>query len=187
MAALDYAYPWHTAIQRFKFNGEVAWAHLFAQWMWQTPQTPFLLNTCDWWLPLPLSPRRLGERGYNQSWELLRHLRRLAQSHQVQHRGPQHTDKARCDWLQKLGDTPHQHQLDRAQRLHNLDSAFSISPQALPQLAGRHVLLVDDIMTTGASLHAAALALRRGGAAQVSALVLARTPAPAADHPGTPP
>lgn len=171
VAALDYAYPWHTPIQRFKFQGEVAWADLFAQWMWQAPSAQALLDACDWWLPLPLSPRRLGERGYNQSWELLKHI---AQRHTGSHTPSQ----AHSDWLIKLGDTPDQHSLDRSARLHNLGSAFSASPKALPHLTQRHVLLVDDVMTTGATLQAAALALRRAGATQVSALVLARTPAP---------
>lgn len=132
------------------------------------------MNACDWWLPLPLSARRLGERGYNQSWELLKHL--------VRHHPHRPTpDRHRADWLLKLGDTTDQHALGRAQRLLNLGSAFSVAPHALPHLAHRHVLLVDDVMTTGATLHAAALALRRAGASTVSALVLARTPAPEPD------
>ena len=58
------------------------------------------------------------------------------------------------------------------------EGPLRVAVVALPHLANAHVLLVDDIRTTGATLHAAAQALRRGGAASVSALVLARTPAP---------
>ena len=169
VAAVEYDFPWHTLIQRFKFQGEVAWARWFAQLMWQAPSVPELMSRCDWWLPLPLSAHRLGERGYNQSWELLKHLARLDAHGQKP--APHHSD-----WLLKLGDTADQHALGRAERLLNLSSAFSVAPQALPHLAHRHVLLVDDVMTTGATLHAAALALRRAGASAVSALVLARTP-----------
>lgn len=171
IAALDYGYPWHTLIQRFKFNGEVAWAGLLAQLLWQTPHVPTTMAACDWWLPLPLSARRLGERGYNQSWELLKHLAAL-------HPKTPTPARHQADWLLKIGDTADQHALGRAERLRNLGSVFSVAPHALPHLAGRDVLLVDDVMTTGATLHAAGLALRRAGVRSVSALVLARTPAP---------
>lgn len=166
VAALDYAYPWDKLIHRFKFHGEVAWARLFARTMAQAPGAAACLAQADWCLPIPLSLPRLGERGYNQSWELVKALTR-GNAHQAQ-----------SDWLLKLADTPVQHQLDRAERLHNLQNAFATAAHALPQLANSSVLLVDDIMTTGATLHAAALALRRAGVAKVSALVLARTPAP---------
>ena len=75
-----------------------------------------------------------------------------------------------------MRDTPDQHSLPRAQRLQNLRGAFAAHPQHRPNLAGAHVLLVDDVSTTGATLEAAAQALLDGGAARVHALVLARTP-----------
>lgn len=174
MAALDYAYPWNQLIHRFKFKGEVAWAQWLAGLMWQAPGTAPLLAATDWWLPIPLSLPRLGERGYNQSWELVKALAPLHASASLK-------QKARADWLLKLAHTSAQHDLNRAARLRNLGTAFAIAPHALPHMANAHVLLVDDIMTTGATLHAAAQALRRGGAASVSALVLARTPAPRED------
>jgi ComF family protein len=166
VAALDYAYPWNRLIQRFKFQGDVAWAAWFARAMTQAPGAADCLAESDWCLPIPLTRQRLGERGYNQSWELVKALTRTTPG------------KARHDWLVKLADTPVQHQLDRAARWANLRSAFSTSPQAQPHLANTTVLLVDDIMTTGATLHAAALALQRAGVRQVHALVLARTPPP---------
>jgi ComF family protein len=167
VAALDYAYPWDKLIHRFKFQGDLAWAHWFAQIMLKAPGAADCLAQADWCLPIPLSAHRLGERGYNQAWLLTKALTR-SQHH-----------KARSDWLIKLVGTPAQHQLDRTERQHNLRAAFATSAHAQPQLAHRSVLLVDDIMTTGATLHAAALALKRAGVARVEALVLARTPAPA--------
>ena len=78
--------------------------------------------------------------------------------------------------LLRTHDTPAQSGLDRARRLRNLARAFAVEPLCAAQLAGRQVLLVDDVMTTGATLQAAAAVLRQAGAARVTALVLARTP-----------
>jgi predicted amidophosphoribosyltransferase len=72
-------------------------------------------------------------------------------------------------------DTAPQRTLDREGRLRNVRGAFAVEPSRTARVQGRHMLLVDDVMTSGASLHAAALALRQAGAARVSALVLART------------
>jgi predicted amidophosphoribosyltransferase len=72
-------------------------------------------------------------------------------------------------------ETAPQTTLDRSDRLGKVDGAFVVDPARAPALRGAHLLLVDDVMTSGASLSAAALALRRAGAARVSALVLART------------
>ena len=65
--------------------------------------------------------------------------------------------------------------LNRQERLRNLRGAFMMEPLRAPQLRGRHIALVDDVMTTGATLHTAAACLLDGGAASVSAIVLART------------
>jgi predicted amidophosphoribosyltransferase len=80
--------------------------------------------------------------------------------------------------LVKVLDTPHQHELNREDRLHNLDAAFSVQPSEGDRLHQSRVLLVDDIMTTGATLRAAAKTLKIAGAREVHALVFARTPAP---------
>ena len=70
--------------------------------------------------------------------------------------------------------TPDQHVLGRARRLANLQAVFAVDPLRVQELSGGTVLLVDDVMTTGATLHTAAQVLRRAGAALVSALVVAR-------------
>ena len=80
------------------------------------------------------------------------------------------------DALVRLRAAPSQHRLNRAQRLGNLDGVMVAHPSRAQHLAGRRVLLIDDVSTTGATLQAAGRALRQAGAREVSALVLARTP-----------
>jgi ComF family protein len=167
VAAVDYGYPWDQTIARFKFHGDTAWAHLFGALMAQAPGAGELLARCDNVIPMPLTRRRLGERGYNQAWLL---ARALTSRHREWKQKPQ------PEWLIKLRDTPPQHELDRHSRLTNLEATFTVSLRALPELKQRKVLLIDDIMTTGATLTAAARALTMAGVAQVDALVFARTP-----------
>jgi predicted amidophosphoribosyltransferase len=85
--------------------------------------------------------------------------------------------KADAHLLLRTRDTPSQRTLPRAERLANLVGAFAVEPLRAAQLRGKKVVLIDDVMTSGASLHTAARVLREAGAAQVSALVLARTEA----------
>lgn len=161
VAALDYGYPWDGLVTRFKFHGEPGWAATFAALMRAAPGAAALLARADRVLPLPLAPARLAGRGYNQALALARHL------------APGRVD-AHSLW--RCQDTAPQARLDRAGRQRNVAGAFAVRPESVLDLHGRSLLLVDDVMTSGASLAAAALALRRAGARRVTALVLARTP-----------
>jgi len=171
LAALPYAYPWSSLITRYKFGEQHGWAGFFASLMRQTPgvtQTLDELTPQDWILPLPLSDQRLQTRGFNQAWELASALARQTQS-------PAQAD-ARL--LLRVQHTRAQSELKREERLVNVQNAFQVDPLRVAALQGRAVVLVDDVMTSGASLFAAAQALREAGAASVIAVVLARTAAP---------
>lgn len=167
-AAVDYAYPWDGLIARFKFRSEPGWASPFAQQMLRVPLVIPMFQGVDLVVPVPLTAQRLGERGYNQAWELVKALRGLA---------PGKTGCTLATALVRLGETPDQHSLGREARLHNLRGVFAAHPSHTHRLVGRHVLLVDDVTTTCATLHTAAQALLHAGADRVSALVFARTPA----------
>ena len=160
LAALPYAYPWDDLIARYKFGDRPGWSATLALLLRSAPWVEPALETAEMLLPMPLARERLRERGFNQALEL---ARRLAPG------------KVRADLLLRLRDTPAQSALPRAARLRNVRDAFAVAPGRQPLLAGRRVVLVDDVMTSGASLHAAAQALRDAGAGHVTGLVLART------------
>jgi predicted amidophosphoribosyltransferase len=83
---------------------------------------------------------------------------------------------ALADGLVRLSDGEHQHDLPRAQRMVNPGLVCVAHPRHATRWLGAHVMLIDDVCTTGASLQAAARALKQAGVAQASAWVLARTP-----------
>jgi ComF family protein len=116
----------------------------------------------DLLLPVPLHPSRLRKRGYNQALELARPLgRRLG-------------IPVRHDVLRRTRCTGAQTELDAAARVGNVRGAFALA--SLP--AQRHVALVDDVMTTGATLAEAAMVLLAAGMDRVDVWALARTPRP---------
>lgn len=160
LAAVDYAYPWSGLIGDFKFRELPALARTFATLLRAAPWVEPALEQADWLVPIPLSARRLAERGYNQALLLARQL---------------DASKTRADLLLRIQDTPLQHSLRRAERLHALDRAFAADARLADQIRGRRVVLIDDVMTTGASLHAGARVLRAAGAAHITGLVIART------------
>ena len=110
---------------------------------------------------MPLSAERLRERGFNQALELARHLA---------------PHKTQAYLLLRTRHTVPQPTLNRAERLRNVQGAFALEPLRGSALRGQRVVLVDDVMTSGASLFAAAAVLRQAGAVHVTGLVVARTP-----------
>jgi len=162
----DYVAPWSSLISAFKFHGQVELASALSLTIERAVRAstahvepvPALL------LPVPLSRERLRERGYNQAWELARRLGRRLRI------------DAKPSVLQRSRDTAHQIGMTRRERERNLRDAFWVEPAARTALQGRHVALVDDVLTTGATAQAAALALVRAGAASVDVWVIARTP-----------
>ena len=155
VCAVDYAFPWDGLVAAFKFRDRPELAMALAALIPPLPDpAPQLV------LPVPLSPARLRERGYNQAWELARRLGL----------------PARHDVLLRPVETGHQVELTRAQRLANLRAAFVVDGRRRAAVEGRRVALVDDVLTTGATVRAAAAALRAAGASAVDVIVFARTP-----------
>ena len=166
IVALDYAFPWDRLIADFKFNGHVELAGALARRLTAAIRGDGR-PLPQWVLPVPLAPQRLAERGYNQAWELARRAARALGC------------RADARLLQRPLPGPHQAELSLAQRRRNLRGAYALQPSRRLSLHGQHVALVDDVMTSGATLREAAIALRRAGVARIDAWALARTPAPA--------
>ena len=150
------------ALHAFKFSGKRALARplgdLAAEHCVAT-----LVEKIEAVVPVPLARERERERGFNQA-ELL--ARRVARRLGV---------PARPRWLVRVRATRPQSDLAAAERRANVRGAF----RAGPGVAGRHVLVVDDVLTTGATLGECARALRAGGARRVGVLTVARVPHPA--------
>ena len=162
-AAVDYGYPWSSLLAQLKFQQDPGAAHALAQLLAQVPGVAAALAAARWIVPVPLSAQRLRERGFNQSALLARVLARQ----------PRAGDCANL--LVRTRHTAAQSGLQREPRLRNLRGAFEVPARCAALLAGQRVVLVDDIMTTGATLEAAAQALRRAGAIHICAMVVART------------
>lgn len=160
LAAVSYDFPWSDLIVDYKFHQQPGLAGALALLLRSTPWVEPALDAAHLVLPLPLSRRRLRTRGFNQALLLARHLA---------------PDKSDGQLLLRIQDTPPQSSLTRPQRLDSVKHAFAVDPLRRKLLQGARLVLVDDVMTSGASLFAAARVLRAAGAAHITGLVVART------------
>jgi ComF family protein len=168
VAAVAYEYPWSRLIVEFKFGARPGWAASFATLLRSAPWVEPALERADLILAMPLSTQRLRERGFNQALEL---------AHQLA------PGKKGQGLLLRVKDTPPQSALKRADRLRNVRHAFAVEPLRVGELAGAKVVLLDDVMTSGASIYAAADTLRSAGVAHITGIVLARAELPAGNSP----
>lgn len=156
LAAFSYEFPLDTLIQALKYGHQLAVLAPLATALAQQASTaprPDLL------IAMPLHPPRLRERGFNQALELAKLVAKRLDIPLLPH------------GAERVRATAPQVGLPWKQRASNLRGAFACSLD----LHGKHVAILDDVMTTGTSLHELALTLRRQGAGEISAWVVART------------
>ena len=159
-AAVRYDDVARTLVHALKYQDRTDLAPAMGRWMARAGKE--LLAEADWLIPVPLHWRRAWHRRYNQSGALARIIER------------QSGVKARGDVLRRVRATEQQVGLSRPQRASNVQGAFRVSADRGPELAGRRVVLIDDVLTSGATVDACARALLRGKAATVDVLVFAR-------------
>lgn len=161
VAPFLYAAPLDRWLPRFKFHHDLAAGRLLSHLM---------LEACsaaprpDALIPVPLHRMRLRSRGYDQALELAKPLARALSL------------PLRTDVLSRRRATAAQSSLHATARQGNLRGAFAVTPATGEGPLPAHVALIDDVMTTGATLHAAARALLDAGIARVDAWACARTP-----------
>jgi ComF family protein len=147
-------------IQKFKYGRKVALGKPLGQLMARGCEE--FLGQCDaeTIIPVPLHPKRLRWRGFNQSVLL---ARQIAVAYNI---------PLDCFTLYRTRDTPPQTQLPEEDRRKNMRRAFALAPQS--SVEGKCLLLVDDVYTSGATVNECSRVLKRGGAREVFVLTLAR-------------
>jgi ComF family protein len=152
VAALWYRFPADTLVQALKFRGELALANYLAPALGER-----VTEKAGCIVPVPLSAARLRERGYNQAVEIARRLGK---------------GRLEVELCERTRDARPQIELPLEQRQRNVRGAFRVRRS----LAGATVAVVDDVMTTGATLNEIARTLKAAGAERVVNWVVARTP-----------
>jgi ComF family protein len=161
-AALVYAFPIDRVVPRLKYHAQLAIVPMLGDCLAEAASAQL---RPDGLIPMPLHPSRIRERGFNHATEIARSVARKLDLP---------LDLASC---QRIRDTPPQMGLKHDARRKNMRGAFACSGA----VEGKHIALIDDVMTTGTSLDELAATLKRAGAREVSCWVVARA-LPPGDH-----
>ena len=164
LAAAHYSAPLDQLVLELKFGGALALAPWFGAVLGAAVRAQDHLELPNLLCPVPLGPLRLIERGFNQALEI---ARPLARSIGV---------PLRAALAIRALDTVAQSSVAPAERKKNIRNAFIVAPDALALVRGQHIGVVDDVMTSGATLNELAATFKRFGAVRVTNFVFARTP-----------
>lgn len=157
LAALVYTFPLDQMIPRLKYHGQLAIAPALGTCLAQAAATA---PRPDCLVPMPLHPARIRQRGFNHATEIARDVAKKLDL-------PLDTTSCR-----RIRDTPPQMGLKHDARRGNVRGAFACTEK---DVAGKRIVLIDDVMTTGTSLDELAATLKRAGAREVACWVVART------------
>lgn len=147
-------------IHRFKYHSDYRLRHPLADWLGESLHDARIVShPFDFFVPVPLHATRRREREFNQAEVLARLLEKK-------------TGRPAFDCLRRIRNTPTQTRFDRNERMENLRNAFELRKNASVQ--GKHLLLIDDVLTTGSTVDECSRVLRRAGAASVRVITVAR-------------
>ncbi|SER37205.1 comF family protein [Nitrosomonas sp. Nm51] len=158
IAALTYTFPIDMLIHALKYRMQLAIAPVLAKLLLEKTMAKELTERPDLIIPMPLHPKRLQERGFNQALEIGRYV---AQQMHIE---------LSPDSCKRIKNTSPQTELPWKMRRNNVKNVFSCDPN----LSGKHLAVIDDVMTTGATLNELAQQLRKQGAKKVTNWVVAR-------------
>jgi ComF family protein len=159
-AAVRYDEISRILVQGLKYSDRLDVAPMLGRWMAQAGRA--LVAEADALVPVPLHWRRLWARRFNQSAALAKIVSNVSEI------------PVAVDALKRVKPTRQQVGLTASERAQNVQGAFAVPEAARAEVAGRRLVLIDDVLTTGATIDACARALLRGGAASVDVLVFAR-------------
>ena len=154
-AVFLYQYPIDKMMQRYKYGNMLNISHTFGQLL----ANKSTFEAIDLIMPMPMHPQRLKERGFNQALEIAKVLTK------------NRPEKLDYKSVARQTLTPPQASLALKERVKNIKGAFKVNSD----LAGKRIAIVDDVMTTGASLNELAKTLKKAGASHVECWVIART------------
>jgi ComF family protein len=153
------------AIHSYKYEHQIAIAHgLLDAWVNIHLGRLNQIQAVDWILPIPLSQQKLHQRGFNQSWELCKLFSKKM--------------KIKSNWklLNRIHIEGDQASASKQERAHRLNNVFFVNPNNIDLIKNKNIVLIDDVMTTGATLSVIAQLLKDFGAQSVHNWVILRTP-----------
>ncbi len=162
-AVFLYAYPIDAMIQHYKYGASLSLSQSFGQLIHEKIRLINNFDAIDLIIPMPMHPTRLKERGFNQALEIAKVLDKSFNKN--------NTSKLDYQSVIRQTLTPPQASLPLKERVKNIKGAFKINKN----ITGKRIAIVDDVMTTGASLNELAKTLKQAGATHVECWVIART------------
>jgi ComF family protein len=162
-AVFLYDFPINAMMVRYKYGNSLNLGDTFGQFLAEKIAHENLTENIDFVIPMPMHPQRLKERGFNQALEIAKVLTKNTKQ-KLSHKG-----------VERKTLTPPQASLPLKERVKNIKGAFKVEENVKDKLTGKRIAIVDDVMTTGASLNELAKTLKKAGASHVECWVIART------------
>ena len=149
---------------RYKYGNSLSLGDTFGQFLSEKVSAQHI----DLIIPMPMHPQRLKERGFNQALEIAKILTKSCK---------EKLGYTKLDYtsVERQTLTPPQASLPLKERVKNIKGAFNVEANVKDKLTGKRIAIIDDVMTTGASLNELAKTLKKAGASHVECWVIART------------